>query len=85
MNTFDASSRPFACDTAICTLFEGDYHLGLAAILNSLVRAGYAGTVWADIAARCLPGLANWSASRMAVERTNIRVTDRVRLVFSED
>jgi hypothetical protein len=33
--------------TAICTLFEGDYHLGLAAFVNSLVRAGYSGTVWA--------------------------------------
>lgn len=33
--------------TGICTLFEGDYHLGLAAFLNSLTKAGYEGTVWA--------------------------------------
>jgi hypothetical protein len=33
--------------TAICTLFEGDFHLGLAAFLNSLFRSGYTGTVWA--------------------------------------
>jgi hypothetical protein len=32
---------------AICTLFEGDYHLGLAAFLNSLVHAEYSGIVWA--------------------------------------
>lgn len=32
--------------SAICTLFEGDYYLGLAAFLNSLNKAGYEGTVW---------------------------------------
>jgi len=40
------AASPNQC-TGICTLFEGDYHIGLAAFLNSLVRAGYAGTVWA--------------------------------------
>jgi hypothetical protein len=34
-------------NSGICTLFEGDFHLGLAAFLNSLVHAGYTGTVWA--------------------------------------
>ena len=45
-DTFKPGGEP-AATTAICTLFEGDFHLGLAAFLNSLVRAGYSGTVWA--------------------------------------
>lgn len=47
MNELDKAAAPPENETAICTLFEGDYHLGLAAFVNSLVRAGYRGTVWA--------------------------------------
>lgn len=32
--------------TTLCTLFEGHYHYGVAALVNSLVAAGYEGTVW---------------------------------------
>jgi hypothetical protein len=32
--------------TALCTLFEAHYHYGVAALINSLVAAGYEGTVW---------------------------------------
>jgi len=33
--------------TAICTLFEGEFHLGLATLINSLYANGYRGVVWA--------------------------------------
>ncbi len=33
-------------DQVICSLFEGDFHLGLAALINSLVKAGFCGLFW---------------------------------------
>ena len=33
--------------TALCTLFEGHYHHGIATLVNSLVASGYEGTMWA--------------------------------------
>jgi len=68
-------------DTSICTLFEGDFHLGLAAFLNSLVRAGFAGTVWAGYRGALPP----WVDQLKRVDQgqaDEFRVADQMRVVF---
>jgi hypothetical protein len=67
-------------DAAICTLFEGDFHLGLAAFLNSLVHAGYSGTVWAGYRGALPPWLNQLKPAN--AEGSEYLVTDRVRIVF---
>lgn len=70
-----------AYDTTICTLFEGDYHLGLAAFLNSLVSAGYHGTVWAGYRESLPP----WSSQLERIQSDNadeFLVEQNVRVAF---
>jgi hypothetical protein len=67
---------------AICTLFEGDYHYGLAAFVNSLVRAGYTGAVWAGYRGALPPWLDQ--LERLSAERHEYRVGSQLRLVFVE-
>jgi hypothetical protein len=74
------ATLPSGGDAAICTLFEGDYHLGLAAFLNSLVRAGYAGTVWAGYRGALPPWLDQ--LKRAKSDADEYWIADQVRLVF---
>lgn len=64
----------------VCTLFEGDYHLGLAALVNSLVRAGYAGTIWAGYRGPLPPWVGQ--LQRLDAAQSAYRVVDQVRIVF---
>lgn len=75
------STQELSRNSAICTLFEGDYHLGLAAFVNSLVEAGYKGTIWAGYRGMLPPWI-----NQLTCEENNdddeYKVTDNVRIVF---
>jgi hypothetical protein len=77
---YGKSTLPSASDTAICTLFESDYHLGLAAFLNSLVRAGYSGTVWAGYRGALPPWLGQ--LKRANADADEYWIADQIRIVF---
>jgi len=80
MRDSGSSSYQPDCLTAICTLFEGDYHIGLAAFVNSLVRSGYPGTVWAGYRG----GRPPWLDQLKCLNEANQEylVADQVRLVL---
>jgi hypothetical protein len=67
--------------SSICTLFEGDFHLGLAAFLNSLVRAGYSGQVWAGYRGPLPPWINQ--LEKLASGEQTFRVAGKVELIFS--
>ncbi|HEV2135908.1 MAG TPA: hypothetical protein VGR47_16845 [Terracidiphilus sp.] len=66
--------------TAICTLFEGDYHFGLVAFVNSLVHAGYKGTIFAGYRGELPPWLDQ--LRRSEYQNSVFTVTSDVQLVF---
>lgn len=67
----------------LCSLFEGDYHLGAAALLNSLHRSGFAGTFvcgyrgarpsWASQTASLAPLRVRWIEISVPIHLTNYK------------
>ncbi len=47
-----------ANDQVICTLYEGDFYLGVGALINSIVRGGFKGLFWVG----CRGGLPQWTS-----------------------
>jgi hypothetical protein len=66
--------------SGICTLFEGDFHIGLAGFLNSLVSAGYSGAVWAGYRGTLPPWLNQLKRSKTG--ELEYRIGDQLDLVL---
>jgi hypothetical protein len=63
----------------VCTLFERDYHLGVAALVNSLCRHGYEGTVYVGYRGDLPP----WIGPRAGGDSdSEFQATDRVTVRF---
>jgi len=58
---------------AVCTLFEGNYHIGVAALANSLHASGFRGTLWAGHRGLRPP----WAAGASSVS-----ISENFRVVF---
>ena len=65
--------------SAICTLFEGDYHYGLGALVNSALRCGYRGNVLAG----CRGPLPPWAQhARECGAYRELQVDDALTIRF---
>jgi hypothetical protein len=65
----------------VCTLFEKQYHLGVAVLVNSLVRADFTGSIHAGFRGP-LPPWAEGRVTQLDATTWEMPVADGARLVF---
>src|ERR1700721_3077236 len=64
----------------VCTLIEGHYQLGLAALVNSMLRGGFAGLVWAGYRGE----LPLWTTQLRAIGPELFELPNGARLGFEK-
>lgn len=67
-------------NTTLCTLFEGHYHYGVAALANSLLANGYKGELWVGFRGE----LAGWVTGHTGYDKSTgeLRVNEQFSLRF---
>lgn len=68
--------------SVICTLFEGHYDLGVAALINSLYKQGYRGDVYAGYLGKLPQWAAVTTSSFENVQLETFKVNDDIKIHF---
>ncbi len=75
-----------ALEETICTLYEKDYHFGLAVFINTLVHKGYNGTVWIGYRGALPPWITQLKSDSTVKDGDKsiayFMLEDKVRLAF---
>jgi len=66
----------------VCTLFEGDYHLGLAALVNSLIAHDFKGCIAVGYRGALPPWVDQLTRAQSVADANQYQISDNVQIKF---